>query len=130
MKCINCLRKHLAVMKSFMREVIDGHGEGANPDHRINIEGEIVNAEYHASLIDNVFMRKLRTYRRKLMTKRFKVDISDLDIIDAFYYYTDKFDGYDVDNKYVKIIDDIKLADEVSNISASTLKNGCGCNKK
>lgn len=126
-KCVNCLRKHLAACKSFMREVLDGHGEGGVPDHRIDIEGELVNAEYHAELIDDTFMRKLRRWRRDLQNQRYKPTEEDMSKVDVFYYVTDKFEGYEVDALIYGLYENFEQAEPSSDITSTVLKKGCGC---
>lgn len=129
-KCVNCLRKHLSACKSFMREVLDGHGKGGVPDHRIDIEGELVNAEYHAELIDETFMRKLRMWRRELQNRRFTPKEEDLGTIDVFYYVTDSFDGYEVDELIFGLYSNLEESEITSNITSNLPTKGCGCNKK
>jgi len=128
--CSKCLRKHLALAKSFMREVLDGHGEGANPDHRPDIEGEITNAEEHASMIDPEFTLKLRFFRRTLQQRKFMPCAEDMETIDMFYYITDKYDGAEVNEKYLSLYSAFKKADTVSNVFASSTSGGCGCSDK
>lgn len=126
-RCVECLRKHLAACKSFMKEVLDGHGEGGVPDHRIDIEGELVNAEYHAELIDDTFMRKLRRWRRDLQERRFKPNEEDFRKVDVFYYVTDKFEGYDVDELIWGLYVDFEQSEIISDVTSSLPKKGCGC---
>jgi hypothetical protein len=113
-----------------MREVLDGHGEGGVPDHRIDIEGELVNAEYHAELIDETFMRKLRMWRRELQNRRFTPKEEDLGTIDVFYYVTDSFDGYEVDELIFGLYSNLEESETTSNITSNLPTKGCGCNKK
>lgn len=129
-KCVECLRKHLATCKSFMREVLDGHGEGGVPDHRIDIEGELVNAEYHATLINDTFMRKLRRWRRDLQSRKYKPTEEDLTKADIFYYVTDKFDGNEVDELIYGLYEKFEQSEIVSDITSALPKKGCGCKQR
>lgn len=47
MNCVQCVRKHLANALSYAKEVLAGHGEGGDPDHRPDLLGELGNAEHH-----------------------------------------------------------------------------------
>jgi hypothetical protein len=47
MVCYECVLKHLAAALSYGKEIISGHGQGAELDHRIDFLGEITNAEHH-----------------------------------------------------------------------------------
>ena len=128
MKCIVCLRKHLALFNSYAKEVLNGHGQGANPDHRIDLQGQINNAQYHASMIDEDLCRKIRCVRRSLIKKKFKVNEQDMKVIEAFYYYLDKFDNQEVEEKYVDIVNSIEIAPKLSDIT--NINNVCGCQSK
>ena len=126
MKCIVCLRKHLALFKSYGNEVLNGHGEdSSNPDHRIDLEGEITNAEYHASKIDEEICLKIRHFRRCLIQKKFNINKNDLDIVEAIYYYLDSLEGLQVNEKYINIFSNIEMAPKSSDITK--IDNICGC---
>lgn len=126
-KCVSCLRKHLSLMKSFMKESMDGHGEGGTPDHRIDVEGQINNAQQHAAMIDVDFTLKLRFFRRSLMDRKFKnITFEDMQKVDVFYYYTDVFDGEEISEQIKNKYDSFEKAPVFSNIGTVT----CGCKKK
>lgn len=129
-KCPKCLQKHLALCRSYAKEVIDGHGDGAYPDHRIDIEGEIINAEMHASLIDEEFTTKIRYLRRTLQEKKFMPDAETLDTLNTLYWYADTFSSIEVSLEIKDKYNSLKAADTISNIMSSLAKNGCGCQGK
>lgn len=129
-KCVKCLQKHLALCRSFAREVLDGHGEGAYPDHRIDIEGELANAESHASVIDSEFTTKIRHLRRKLQKVRFMPDEETMDILNTLYLYSDSFSSLDVPDDIRDKYNALESTDIVSNILSSIAKQGCGCQNK
>ena len=66
MGCLECLQKHLAGALSYAKEVMEGHGEGSALDHRIDLLGEMVNAEHHLELLDGALLMDLRALRRGL----------------------------------------------------------------
>lgn len=47
MYCQQCVRKHIANAISYAKEVLSGHGDGGDPDHRPDLLGELGNAEHH-----------------------------------------------------------------------------------
>ena len=128
-RCISCLKKHLSLCKSFMRQVLDGHGQGGIPDHRIDIQGQIANAEYHSQLIDQVYLLKVRYFRRKLQQNRFVPVEQDLKTIDTLYYYTDKLQGYQIDESIINDYNLLNKTQEKSQVTSSKIVQGCGCNK-
>ena len=112
-----------------MRQVLDGHGQGGIPDHRIDIQGQLANAEYHSQLIDNNFLLKVRYFRRKLQQNRFVPLEQDLKIVDTLYYYSDAFQGLEVDESIVNDYNQLNKTQQKSQITSSKIIQGCGCNK-
>lgn len=67
MNCLQCVRKHLANSLSYAKEIVSGHGMGANPDHRPDLLGELGNAEHHLETMPefaDVLDKVLRLRRR------------------------------------------------------------------
>lgn len=90
-----------------MRQVLDGHDFKGYPNHIIDLEGELTNAEYHAEFIDIDFMKKLRYWRKMLQNRRFIPVEADMIMIDVFYYMADKYLGFEVDSLICDIYQDI-----------------------
>lgn len=128
-KCVKCLQKHLALCKSFAREVLDGHGEGGDPDHRDDMDGEITNAEMHASMIDEEMQLKIRMLRRQMQARRFRPEASDLDALSVMYHYCDAYSGLEVDDQIRDAFRDLPSAEKVSNVFSADSSQGCGCRK-
>lgn len=74
MKCYECLYKHLAGALSYGKEIISGHGEGAELDHRPDFLGELVNAEHHAELISREFAGEIKAFRSALQGRGLQVE--------------------------------------------------------
>jgi hypothetical protein len=58
--------KHLSAAMSYGKEVMSGHGQGAELDHRPDFLGELINAEHHMEFLDNVLFRAITDFRRSL----------------------------------------------------------------
>ena len=129
LKCVKCLQKHLALAKSYAREVLDGHGAGGVPDHRDDIEGEVTNAEVHASLIDQGLQLRIRNVRRSMQARRFVPVESDMDDLSTLYHYADRFNGLDVAADVVGAYEALDSTDITSNVTSASPKKGCGCHK-
>ena len=54
----NYIKQYLSLTHSFMLQVINGHGKGANPDHRINVEGSLTEAEICCNYKDKSLAKK------------------------------------------------------------------------
>ena len=129
-KCTYCLQKHLALCKSYMREVLDGHGEGGNPDHRDDIDGELTNAELHASVIDETMTLKIRHLRRLLQARRFVPSPEDMDALSAMYHHCDIFHGIQPDAETEEAYEALPMAETKSDVTSPRPESGCGCSKK
>ena len=131
-RCPFCLQKHISLCKSYVREVLDGHGKGGVPDHRDDIAGELANAEYHASTIDKTFTLKLRHFRREMQSRNFIPDGSELNILYILFHYSDTFidNGQAVSDQIKKQYDELPMARDLSNVTVAMDKGGCGCKNK
>jgi len=145
-RCPRCLQKHLALCKSFCREAMDGHGEGGVPDHRIDIEGELSNAEMHASVIDAVFTLKVRRLRRDMQARKFSPEEGDLAALDTLYLYADVFHAGNAapaaegsqEPPEPAVPDSVREAyaalpqvpDPASDVSKAFRAGGCGCSRR
>ena len=85
---LSCFRKHIALAASYARECSKGggHGKGGKPDHRVDLSGELINAEMHASIFDQNLTLRLRALRRKLQASHFSPDAEDIDKISTFWF--------------------------------------------
>lgn len=92
MNCFECVLKHLAGALSYGKQVISGHGKGADLDHRIDCLGEIKNAEDHLQLIDNNLFIQVSSFRKELQARRVLIDESDLQKIREFYLMVENLD--------------------------------------
>lgn len=81
MDCRDCLRKHLAAALSYAKEILDGHGKGARPDHRPDFAGEIINAEHHAIAIVELDPEPFRALRHDLDTREWLPENNDIDTL-------------------------------------------------
>lgn len=78
MDCVACFRKHVAAALSFAKEIMAGHGEGAELDHRADLEGEIANAEQHArEMTTPGYAPALRRLRHELEAKAWQPEAQD-----------------------------------------------------
>ena len=75
MDCLQCVRKHLANAISYAKEVLAGHGEGGDPDHRPDLLGELGNAEHHLSVNEQYidFRDNVLNLRRRFETEGYNV---------------------------------------------------------
>lgn len=85
MKCFECLFKHLAGALSYGKQIMSGHGEGADLDHRIDFLGELVNAEHHAELIDKDLVTEMKTFRSGLQGRGLTIDETTLEVLRQLY---------------------------------------------
>lgn len=85
MVCYECVLKHLAAALSYGKEIMSGHGQGADLDHRIDFLGEITNAEHHLQLIDINLFNQISVYRKQLQSKKIQIDQNDLEFIRKLY---------------------------------------------
>lgn len=85
---LSCFRKHIALAASYARECSKGggHGKGGKPDHRIDLSGELINAEMHASVFDLGLTLRLRHLRRRLQSRRFSPEAEDVEQLSAFWF--------------------------------------------
>ncbi len=90
MKCWECLLKHLAGALSYGKEVMTGHGRGAELDHRIDLIGELVNGEHHAELLEHGLFQRLSALRKDLQLRRGNVTPKDLEVIRRLYLETER----------------------------------------
>ncbi len=93
MKCWLCVRKHLAAAMSYGKEVMTGHGKGADLDHRPDLQGELVNAEHHLTMLgDNVFRQTVANIRGKLEQNALAVDFRDVEYIRKLWHLAEAKD--------------------------------------
>lgn len=118
------IKKYLSLTYSFMLQVKNGHGKNANPDHRIDVEGYLSEAQIAIAFRYDNIAKKVRTIRRDLMNKDFEIDLIDLEKIQALYYYFHD----NPQQKYITIINNIPQADNISDIYKIT-RPDCGCSK-
>lgn len=85
MICYECVLKHLSAALSYGKEIMSGHGKGAELDHRPDYLGQIVNVEHHLELIDQQLFEEVSAYRKQLQAKRIDVDQDDLAFIRKIY---------------------------------------------
>lgn len=85
MKCEECVLKHLSAALSFGKEIISGHDENNELDHRIDFLGEITNAEQHLELIDKELFDDISSFRKNIQSKDVHVDVDDLTYIRTLY---------------------------------------------
>lgn len=85
MICYECVLKHLAGALSYGKQIISGHGKGADLDHRIDFLGEITNAEHHLQLIDENLFKIISNYRKELQAKKVQLLPVDLQFIRDLY---------------------------------------------
>lgn len=85
MKCYNCLYKHLAGALSYCKEILDGHDDTNELDHRIDLLGQLVNAEHHAELIDESITSQIKALRSNLQNRRIEVDQAVIQTIRTIY---------------------------------------------
>lgn len=82
MDCVACFRKHIAAALSFAKEIMGGHGAGADLDHRADLEGEIANAEQHArEMTVPGYAAALRDLRHTLDAKAWQPGADDVVVL-------------------------------------------------
>lgn len=82
MDCVACFRKHVAAALSFAKEVMGGHGEGSPLDHRVDLAGEIGNAEQHArEMTVPGYAAALRELRHGLEGRRWMAGADDIVVL-------------------------------------------------
>lgn len=105
MICYECVLKHLSAALSYGKEIISGHGKGADLDHRPDYLGQIVNCEHHLQLIDKKLFDEISTYRKQLQSKKIQIDQNDLAFIRRIYNLVElKEDGIDSAPKVERIM--------------------------
>lgn len=85
MKCEECVLKHLSTALSFGKEIMSGHDETNELDHRIDFLGEISNAEQHLELIDENLFNEITIFRKNIQAKDIKVNAEDLLFIRSLF---------------------------------------------
>ena len=85
MKCFQCVLKHIATALSFGKEIMSGHGLGADLDHRIDFLGELTNLQQHLELIDKNIFIEVKNFRETIQNKKILVDQSDLQFLRQLY---------------------------------------------
>lgn len=85
MKCEECVLKHLAAALSFGKEILSGHDENNELDHRIDFLGEVANAEQHLELIDQNLFNDISIFRKNIQSKDVNVDGEDLMFIRSLF---------------------------------------------
>lgn len=85
MKCEQCVLKHLSTALSFGKEIMSGHDETNELDHRIDFLGEISNAEQHLELIDENLFNEISIFRKNIQEKDVKINAEDLLFIRTLY---------------------------------------------
>ena len=89
MKCKNCALKHIAAVISYGKETMNGHGKGAELDHRPDFLGELVNAEHHLKLLDAKLHMLVTNARRKLQEKDHVPGMSDIEQLRSIWLMLD-----------------------------------------
>ena len=90
MKCFQCALKHTATALSFGKEILSGHGEGADLDHRIDFLGELTNLEQHLKLLDENLSIQVKNYRQMMQAKKIAVSEQDLQYLRQLYVKIEK----------------------------------------
>lgn len=90
MQCYTCVQKHLANALSYGKEILSGHTQGADLDHRIDFLGELGNAEHHLELIDRELFLTISQFRKDIQEKNNKPDFSDLETIRKLFLAVEK----------------------------------------
>ncbi len=85
MKCFECALKHTATALSYGKEILNGHGEGADLDHRPDFLGELTNLEHHLRLLDENLLLEVKNYRETIQAKSVNLSEDDLDYIRELY---------------------------------------------
>ena len=90
MQCFTCVQKHLANALSYGKEILSGHTQGADLDHRIDFLGELGNAEHHLELIDHELFLSISQFRKEIQEKNNKPDYTDLEKIRRLFLAVEK----------------------------------------
>lgn len=85
MRCWDCLLKHIAGAVSYTKEVMSGHARGNELDHRVDLLGELVNAEHHAEVLDLELFNRITNLRRTLQSNHVKVSGATTDDLRQLY---------------------------------------------
>lgn len=85
MKCFQCALKHTATALSYGKQILSGHGEGADLDHRIDFLGELTNLEHHLKLLDENLCVEVKNYRQMIQAKKVNLSEEDLQYIRELY---------------------------------------------
>ena len=85
MKCFECALKHTATALSYGKEILNGHGEGADLDHRPDFLGELTNLEHHLRLLDENLLYEVKNYRETIQAKSIHITEDDLDYLRELY---------------------------------------------
>lgn len=85
MKCYECVLKHLSKALSYGKEVMSGHDRSNVLDHRIDLLGEIGNAEDHLKLIDDGLFEKVKAFRADLQANQVLITMDTLQTIRDMY---------------------------------------------
>ncbi len=89
MNCKSCALKHIAAAISYGKEVISGHGKGAELDHRPDFIGELVNAEHHLEMLNPGLHVKVTSLRRRLQEIDHTPGIVEINLLRQFWLQLD-----------------------------------------
>lgn len=92
MNCFQCCYKHLAGALSYGKEIISGHDETNDLDHRIDFLGQLVNLEHHLQLINKQIFDTARAFRSDLQQRSIAVNEADLQAIRELYKSLEAFE--------------------------------------
>lgn len=109
MNCYTCVYKHISGALSYAKEIIAGHGKGAELDHRIDFIGELVNLEHHLELVDSGLFQELRNYRESITEKHVQIDESDLQFLRDLFI---KIENFETGNE-IKAINQNAILDDI-----------------
>ena len=85
MKCFQCALKHVSTALSYAKEILSGHGKGADLDHRPDFLGELVNLEHHLKLLDGNICIEVKNYRQMIQAKKVELSEDDLEYLRELY---------------------------------------------
>jgi hypothetical protein len=78
--------KHISAALSYAKEVISGHGIGAELDHRSDMMGEIISAEHHFIALGHENLRQhINGLRKKLEVNRYIPKEEDLPVFNQIF---------------------------------------------
>ena len=92
MKCFQCCYKHLAAALSYGKEIISGHNESNELDHRIDFLGQLVNLQHHLELINKQLFEAAKAQRSDLQSRSVAVTEADLEAIREQYKALEAFE--------------------------------------